>query len=130
MIARPRFKLEAAALLAFLVAAAAAFAYMWGFAGGRLTPSGGGYRVQAVVPDAVALAVHADVRDAGVKIGDVSRIANRGDTAVLLLTLEREHAPVYRDARVLVRMKTLAGENYVALDPGHPAGVRRRQRAR
>jgi phospholipid/cholesterol/gamma-HCH transport system substrate-binding protein len=31
------------------------------------------------------------------------------------------HAPLYRDAQVFIRAKSVAGENYVELDPGTPA---------
>ncbi|EHN10671.1 Long-chain-fatty-acid--CoA ligase [Patulibacter medicamentivorans] len=124
MTRRSTFRLQALALLGFLLACAAVFALMWRFAGGDVDPFDEPYRVQAVVPTAVALAVHADVRQAGVKIGEVTKIAERGDNAVLLLQLDRDHAPAYRDARVLVRAKTLSGENYVALDPGTPAAGR------
>lgn len=118
------FRLQALGLVAFLAACGAVFLLMWRFAGGDINPLDHPYRVQAVVPNAVALAVHADVRQAGVKIGEVTKIADRGDTAVLMLQLDGDHAPAYRNARVLVRAKTLSGENYVALDPGTPAAGR------
>jgi phospholipid/cholesterol/gamma-HCH transport system substrate-binding protein len=107
-----------AGLLAFLVACGAIFAYMWHFAGGTTNPLSSRYEVQAVVPSAVALSAHADVRHAGVKVGQVQRIATRVDNAVLLLELQSASTPVHRDATVLVRTKTLSGENYVDLDPG------------
>ena len=103
---------------------AGVFAFMWGFAGGDTNPLDRPYRVQTVVPTAVALAANADVRQAGVRIGKVAEIAPRGGNAVLLLELDDAHAPVYQDARVLVRTKTLLGENYVALDPGTPRAAR------
>jgi phospholipid/cholesterol/gamma-HCH transport system substrate-binding protein len=101
------------------VVAAVIFVFLFQQAGGDL-PFSDPYRVDAVVPTAVALSATADVRAAGVKIGKVGEIANRGGNAVLALELDRDHAPVYRDARVLIRMKSLAGENYVQLDPGTP----------
>lgn len=82
------------------------------------------YGAQAVVPTAVQLAQNADVREAGVKVGKVAEISNRGATAVLGLRLDSDHSPVYRDARVRVRTKTPAGENYVDLDPGTPQAGR------
>lgn len=118
------FRLQAFGLAAFLAVCAGVFLLMWRFGGGDINPLDSPYRVQAVVPNAVALALHADVRQAGVKIGEVTKVSTRGNTAVLQLQLDAGHAPVYRDARILVRTKTLIGENYVALDPGSPAGGR------
>lgn len=124
MTPRPAFRFEAIGLLAFLIACAFVFSLMWRFAGGDLNPLDKPYQVQAVVPSAVALAVHADVRQAGVRIGEVTDIATRGNNAVLMLQLDDDHSPAYRDARVLVRTKTLSGENYVDLEPGSPTGGR------
>lgn len=121
MTPAPAFRAQAAVLVTFLATCAAVFLALWRFAGGDVDPFDDPYRVQAVVPSAVALATHADVRQAGVRIGKVARIADRGTTAVLELEIDGDHRPVYRDARVLVRTKTLSGENYVALDPGAPA---------
>ena len=119
-----KFRFQALGLGAFLAGCAAVFLLMWGFAGGDVNPLDRPYRVQVVVPSAVALAVSADVRQAGVKIGGVRQISDRGDTAVLELELDADHAPLYRDASVLVRTKTLSGENYVALNPGTPSAGR------
>ncbi|MCW3038908.1 MAG: Long-chain-fatty-acid--CoA ligase [Solirubrobacterales bacterium] len=118
------FRLQALGLMTFLAVCAGVFMLMWRFGGGDINPLDSPYRVQAVVPTAVALALHADVRQAGVKIGEVSGVSGRDATAVLQLQLDRDHAPAYKDARVLVRTKTLSGENYVALDPGTPAAGR------
>jgi phospholipid/cholesterol/gamma-HCH transport system substrate-binding protein len=115
------FKRRALALGLFLLACVVALALMYRYAGGDLTPTKKRYEVQAVVPSAVSLATHADIRQAGVRIGRVEKIAPRGNNIVLLLQLDPDHAPVYNDARVLVRAKTLTGENYVDLDPGTPA---------
>jgi phospholipid/cholesterol/gamma-HCH transport system substrate-binding protein len=120
----PRFRSQAFALAGFLIACTAVFVIMWRFAGGDVNPLDHPYKVQAIVPTAVALAVHADVREAGVKIGEVTKIASHGDTAALMLQLDSSHAPAYRNAGVLVRTKTLSGENYVALDPGSPRAAR------
>jgi len=80
----------------------------------------GTYSVQAVVPTSVALAENAEVRIAGVRVGKVDRLADRGGDTLLLMKLDDKHEPIYRDARVDVRLRTLVGENYVELDPGAP----------
>lgn len=112
--------LRAGGVVAFTSVCGVLFFVLYGLAGGKVgfdKP----YRVQAVVPTAVALVEHADVRSAGVKIGEVEGIARRGGNAVLMLSLDEGHAPVYRDATVRVRTKTLVGENYVDLLRGSPA---------
>lgn len=109
----------------FAAACVAIFAWLFTLAGGQLPFSHPyPYGVQVVVPTAVELAQDADVREAGVKVGRVARIANRDDTAVLELTLDAAHAPIYRDARVRVRTKSLVGENYIDVDPGTPRAGR------
>lgn len=84
-------------------------------------PGDDSYQVKAVVPDAVSLTRHADVRQAGVRIGEVTELRPHDAGTELRLRLDDSHAPVYRDARVLVRSKSVAGENYVELDPGGPS---------
>jgi phospholipid/cholesterol/gamma-HCH transport system substrate-binding protein len=122
---RTPFAVKAGGSAAFAAACIAIFAWLFTLAGGQLPFSHPyPYGVQAVVPTAVQLAENADVREAGIKVGRVARIANRGDTAVLALELGSEHAPIYRDAHVRVRTKTLVGENYVDIDPGTPQAGR------
>ena len=72
------------------------------------------------MPTAVSLAPAGDVKQAGVTIGRVSKIAERGNGTVLELELDDKHSPVYRDAQVLLRSKSIAGENYVEVSPGTP----------
>jgi len=108
------------ALILLLVGAGAILAYFYTTAGGRLPLSEKPYRVTAVMTDSQQLLKHADVRAAGVKIGTVGQIENVGDRIRVELELQRKHAPLYRNARVQVRQKTLVGENYVEITPGSP----------
>jgi phospholipid/cholesterol/gamma-HCH transport system substrate-binding protein len=87
------------------------------FSGAGPEPSGA-YHLQAVVLDAQSLTPGGDVRIAGLQVGKIDAIGQRGNAAVLELTLEKEYAPVREDARVGVRLRTLVGENYVELYPG------------
>lgn len=105
-------------LALFLAASFAVFLYLYQLSGGRLVPGSKGYRVEAVVPDALGLSKNADVRQAGVRIGKMVDSRNLGGTTAVMLELEDDHAPIYRDATVLVRTKSVAGENYIELDPG------------
>ena len=107
-------------LALFLAGALAVFLGLFTLSGGRLVPGQEGYRVEVIVPDALGLSKNADVRQAGVRIGKLVESRNLSGAGALLLELDEDHAPVYRDATVLVRTKSVAGENYVELDPGDP----------
>ena len=58
---------------------------------------------------------------AGVKVGDVKDVRLRDGVAVVKVDMEEEHAPIYRDARVLLRPKTGLKDMYLQLDPGTKA---------
>jgi phospholipid/cholesterol/gamma-HCH transport system substrate-binding protein len=113
-------RVQAVYLLIFLAVCFAISSYYFHLAGTNIIPGDEPYRVQAVVPTAVSLAPAGDVKQAGVSIGRVSKIADRGDATLLELELDDEHSPVYRDAQVLIRAKSIAGENYVEVTPGTP----------
>lgn len=82
---------------------------------------GGGRELQAVVPTAVSLSSAADVRIAGLRVGRVSRVVRRGREAVVLMRLDEDAPPVFRDAAVDVRSRTVVGESFVAISPGSAA---------
>lgn len=111
--------LKIAALAVFAAVCSAIFVYLYTSAGGRL-PLSNPYRVGAAVPNAFQLVPNADVRQAGVKIGRVVSIDGNADAAQVKLELDRDQAPIYRDTRLMVRTKTLVGENYLDLRPGTP----------
>jgi phospholipid/cholesterol/gamma-HCH transport system substrate-binding protein len=116
-----RFTARSFGVAGFLLAALLVFAYFLALSGSHiLLPRGASYRMKALVPSAVALAAHADVRRAGVRIGEVDAVDTSGTHAVISLSIDEKYAPVYRDAQALVRAKSLVGENYVDLDPGTP----------
>jgi virulence factor Mce-like protein len=83
------------------------------------------YTVTAEVQDPQGLLKHADVRAAGVKVGSVSEITNTsaqsGTMTLVQMQLDGSYAPVYRNATVLVRQKTLVGENYIEITRGTPS---------
>jgi phospholipid/cholesterol/gamma-HCH transport system substrate-binding protein len=117
-----------AACLVLLTGALVIFAFYFNVAGGTLPFSTHSYTVKALVADPQDLLKHADVDSAGVKVGTVADIGNdytpAGTYAVVTMHLNNEIAPLYRDATVIVRQKTLVGENYIEVDKGTPrAGV-------
>lgn len=100
--------------------------YLLGRVGSPVLPAGPQIKFEADVQSAIALATAADVREAGVAIGRVTGIKQAGTITALQLSIKRQYGPVYRNATVLIRAKSIAGENYVQLDPGTPsAGVLR-----
>jgi phospholipid/cholesterol/gamma-HCH transport system substrate-binding protein len=116
------------AILLLTLGAAIILGYYYVTAGGRLPFSGHLYTITAEVQDPQALLKHADVRAAGVKVGSVSDISNkvmgRDTIAMVQMQLNGNIAPVYKDATVLIRQKTLVGENYVEIARGHPQAGR------
>jgi len=58
---------------------------------------------------------------AGVKVGDVKKVRLSEGVAVVEVDMETKYAPVYRDARVLLRPKTGLKDMYLQLDPGTKA---------
>jgi phospholipid/cholesterol/gamma-HCH transport system substrate-binding protein len=80
-----------------------------------------GVRMHVMVPSAVSLGPGASVRIAGIKVGRVTEVKRRGAVAILGLSIDRDNAPVPTDTRVAVRLRSLVGETYVQLYPGHSA---------
>ena len=58
------------------------------------------------------------VNIAGVKVGDIGSVRLEDGRAVVEMKIEPEHAPVYRDATILLRPKTGLKDMFLELDPG------------
>jgi phospholipid/cholesterol/gamma-HCH transport system substrate-binding protein len=104
----------------FTIACVGVFAWLFGQAGGNLPGGKKVDRAQALVPTAFQLVKNADVRRAGVTIGKVRDVQNRGSVGLVQFDVDQDQGPLYKDATVKIRTKTLVGENYVDLDPGTP----------
>ncbi len=61
------------------------------------------------------------VNVAGVKVGDIGSVQLVDGRAVVEMKIERDHAPIYRDATILLRPKTGLKDMYLSLDPGTAA---------
>jgi phospholipid/cholesterol/gamma-HCH transport system substrate-binding protein len=114
-------RLKLTALGVFLAVCVVVFGYLFTIAGGRLPLGDDAYTVSAVVPDPFQLVRNGDVRQAGVKIGTITDVEPLGTASKVTLRLRKEDAPLYRSSRILVRTKTLVGENYLDVQPGTPA---------
>ena len=107
-----------AAIALFTATCLAIFGWLWVKAGGDLPGGRSGTQAQALLPTAFQLVPNADVRRAGVKIGRVRDVEHRGALGLVRFEVDADQGPLYRDARVRIRTKTLVGENYLELDPG------------
>jgi phospholipid/cholesterol/gamma-HCH transport system substrate-binding protein len=108
-----------ALMAAFTLSCFAALLYLWVSFGGSIPLAAKGYRVKVDFPEAVSLAQNADVRISGVPVGHVvSGTLGPGNTTAATIELKSRYAPLARDARAILRQKTLLGETYVELSPG------------
>jgi phospholipid/cholesterol/gamma-HCH transport system substrate-binding protein len=95
--------------------------FLWLSFGGPIPLKPQGYRVKVAFPEAATLATEADVRIAGVSVGKVRKldVDARDNRTVATIELDRQFAPLHADAHAMLRQKTLLGETYVQLTPGH-----------
>jgi virulence factor Mce-like protein len=71
--------------------------------------------------DADALAPHASVEIAGVKVGEVESVAAQSTYAVATLQIQQRDADIHSDATVSLRGHGLFGPKYIAILPGTAA---------
>jgi virulence factor Mce-like protein len=99
--------------------------YLWLTFGGAVPLKAKGYRVKINFPEATTLADQADVRISGVNVGKVIKkqvvVVNGQVKPLTQVTIEvkPKYAPIAKDTHAILRQKTLLGETYVELSPGH-----------
>jgi phospholipid/cholesterol/gamma-HCH transport system substrate-binding protein len=110
-----------ALLIGFVLACVLTLTYLWISFGGSIPFAPQGYRVQVAFPQANELATGADVRIAGVNVGSVVGLTldPRDSRTLATLEISQQYAPIPRDTRATLRIKTLLGETYVALSEGN-----------
>jgi phospholipid/cholesterol/gamma-HCH transport system substrate-binding protein len=110
------------AIVVFIVGALGLFYYLYQGAGGQ-TPFTSGYQVTALMHNPFELVQNSDVREGGIKIGSVVGInpTGNGSTSRVTMQIDPAYAPFYQDASVLLRTKTLVGEQYVQVTAGNPS---------
>ncbi len=88
----------------------------------RGNPLGDGYEMRALFTAANAPAIGADVRIAGVRVGEVAAIgAGRDGTSVVTMRIDDVGRPIHADATAaIVPRLILEGSSYVRLEPGTP----------
>jgi virulence factor Mce-like protein len=112
---------QLAVMTAFALSCFGVLLWLWLSFGGTVPLQPQGYRFHVHFPEATQLAKQSDVRISGVPVGKVVDMeqgpANRTDATI---EMRSAYAPVPRDARAMLRTKTLLGETYVDLTPGNP----------
>lgn len=94
--------------------------YLWTAFGGGFPLKPEGYRFHVRFGEATQLAQQADVRISGVPVGKVVRLElGPGQTTEATIELDERYAPIPSDSRAILRSKTLLGETFVELTPGH-----------
>src|SRR3954451_17837849 len=97
--------------------------FLWISFGGAVPLKPNKYELRVSFPEATPLAEQADVRLSGVTIGKVRRkeLDKGANRTRVLLDINRRFAPLPKDTRAILRQKTLLGETFVELTPGHAA---------
>jgi virulence factor Mce-like protein len=108
------------AMVAFTLSCFGILLFLWLSFGGSVPLRPDSYRLKVAFPEATQLAQEADVRISGVPVGTVSSVQPNEQTGLTdtVLEINARYAPIPRDARAILRQKTLLGETYVELSPG------------
>src|SRR4051794_1474048 len=96
--------------------------FLWMSFGGTVPLAPKGYRFTADFRSAVSLSEQADVRISGVNVGKVVKLERAIGATRATIELEPRYAPLPADSQAILRAKTLLGETFVALTPGHRNG--------
>ncbi len=76
------------------------------------------YRVGAVFANGAQLVSGDDVTINGIRVGRVESLQPTGSGAEAMLQIHPDYAPLFRDARAMVKSKNLLGETYIELSRG------------
>src|SRR6187200_1434485 len=110
-----------AAMILFALTCFGLLLFLWLAFGGSVPLKPKGYRFHTSFAEAGQLSQEADVRISGVPVGKVKvikadKVTGRADVTI---QLDARYAPLPKDAKAILRQKTLLGETYVELTPGH-----------
>src|SRR3954464_1304047 len=114
------------AMVIFALSCFGLLTFLWISFGGSVPLKPKQYELTVNFPEATTIAEAADVRIAGVTVGKVrsKRLDKGGNRTKVILRIEPKFAPRPRDPRAILRQKTLLGETFVELAPGHPSSGR------
>jgi phospholipid/cholesterol/gamma-HCH transport system substrate-binding protein len=110
-----------AAMVIFALSCFGLLTFLWISFGGSVPLKPKQYELKINFPEATTLAEAADVRIAGVTVGKVrSKTLDKGANRTrVVLKIDPKYAPLPKDTRAILRQKTLLGETFVELSPGH-----------
>ena len=113
-------------MVAFALSCFGILIFLWLSFGGSVPLQPEGYRVTANFPEATQLAQEAEIRISGVKVGKVRKVEadQKSGLTSAVLEINARYAPLAKDARAILRQKTLLGETYVELAPGSNSRAR------
>ncbi|MEA2428772.1 MAG: phospholipid/cholesterol/gamma-HCH transport system substrate-binding protein [Thermoleophilaceae bacterium] len=111
-----------ALMVVFALSCFGILTFLWVSFGGSVPLAATKYQVKVDFPEATTLAEQADVRISGVPIGKVQKKQLDGRLTQAVLSIDPQYAPLPADTRAILRQKTLLGETYVELTPGHRNG--------
>src|SRR5689334_8275217 len=76
------------------------------------------YTLTASFDDVTGLLLNDNVKNAGVKVGKVTKITTEGGQAVVTLEIESSHDAIPNDSYDAIRWRNLIGQRYIYLYPG------------
>jgi phospholipid/cholesterol/gamma-HCH transport system substrate-binding protein len=109
------------AMALFTLCSFGAMLFLWLAFGGAIPLKPKAYRFDVVFPEATTLSEQAEVRISGVPVGKVVTVEGSGGNGARATLEMSDRAPVAKDTRAILRIKTLLGETYVELTPGDPS---------
>jgi virulence factor Mce-like protein len=112
-----------AVMALFALSSFAACLYLWMAFGGSSPLKPQGYQFRVAFPEATQLANQSDVRISGVSVGKVIKLDPDGNRTQATVQLDNDFAPIPKDTRAILRVKSLLGETYVELTPGNRKGA-------
>src|SRR4051812_40150957 len=118
---RPSF-LRLALMGLFALSCFGILTFLWVSFGGSVPLAAKKYQVHVNFREATTLAEQAEVRISGVPVGKVQKKQLDGRFTEAVLNIESRYAPLPADTHAILRQKTLLGETYVELTPGHRDG--------
>src|SRR5436305_4272046 len=109
---------QIAVMVAFTLACVGILLYVWRSFGGQIPLAPKGYQVVAGFNEGTSLSDTAEVRISGVRVGRVVKLTEGAGRTQATMQIDPRYAPIPRDTRAILRLKTLLGETYVELTPG------------
>ena len=112
---------QLAAMVGFALSVFGLLLFLWISFGGTVPLKPKGYQFKVAFPEAATMVEEADVRMAGVDVGKVKgrALTDGGRRTLATIEVESRFAPIPRDTQAVLRQKSLLGETYVELSPGH-----------